>query len=234
MTPASILVIEDEELLGRMICDNLQLDGHVPEHVRRGDLGLERLQAARFDLVILDIMLPGMNGFSVLESIRAAGDDTPVLILSARSSDEDRIRGLEHKADDYLTKPFNLKELLLRVHALLRRGQLKQPLAPIQLGENRIDFSSQVLHTRDGRAVTLTSSEAKLLRVLIQHRDHVVPRRELVTALFGPDTPVTVRTLDNLVLRLRKLLEQDASDPRHLHTVRGVGYRLTDGGPSPD
>ncbi len=226
MTAASILVVEDEALLGRMICDNLRIDGHVPELQRRGDVALERLLEARFDLVILDIMLPGLDGFAVLERVRKRGIETPVLILSARSSDNDRIRGFEYRADDYLTKPFNLKELLLRVAALLRRARGANEDDHVAIGDNRIEFDKHLLVTWDGRSVTLTPSEARLLRLLAQHRGKVVERHELVATTLGPGTAASVRTLDNLVSRLRKAIETDPKEPRWLETVRGVGYRL--------
>ncbi|MCB9919291.1 MAG: response regulator transcription factor [Planctomycetes bacterium] len=227
MNAASLLVVEDEHLLGRMICDNLALDGHVPELARRGDTALDRLREARFDLVILDIMLPGINGFEVLRSLRADGNETPVLILSARSSDADRIRGLEYRADDYLTKPFNIKELLLRVQALLRRARTVHEIDTIDIGDNRITFDRHELATWDERIVVLSPSEARLLRTLVQHRGSVVSRNELVASTFGPGMAATVRTLDNLVSKLRKAIERDAANPVHLKTVRGVGYTLT-------
>lgn len=227
MNSASILVVEDEELLGRMLCDNLALDGHVAEHIRRGDLALERLGEARFDLVILDVMLPGLDGLRVLEELRGREDDTPVLILSARSGDQDKIRGLERKADDYLTKPFNLTELMLRVSALLRRAQTRQKaIQTVRIGEALVDFAAQTITHASGANAEMSASETRLLRVLAQHAGSVVTRQEIVSALFGSKAPPTVRTVDNLVLRLRKLLEDDARKPAFLHTVRGVGFRL--------
>jgi two-component system alkaline phosphatase synthesis response regulator PhoP len=180
------------------------------------------------DLVILDIMLPGADGFTVLHDMRARGDHTPVLILSARISDADRIRGLELEADDYLTKPFNLKELLLRVGALLRRN------TPIGSGDDVLEFSGNKIDFRSHRATTfnddhaqLTPTEVKLLRLLSTRSGEVVSRQEIVQHLFGPATPSTTRSLDNMLLNLRRLFEADTKNPRHLHTVRGVGLRFT-------
>lgn len=222
-----ILIAEDERQLGEMLCDNLTHESYHPEHVLTGPRALERMEKGGIDLLILDVMLPGMDGFSVLEALRARGDKTPVLILSARADDQDRIRGLELQADDYLTKPFNLRELLLRVDALLRR----QP-APaagddtLKFGGNQIDFRAMQATCHDGEVAKLTATETKLLKLLSGHSATVVSRRVVVEHLFGSTAPRTVRTLDNVVLRLRKLFEKDPASPRHLQTVRGVGFRL--------
>ncbi|HEB52167.1 MAG TPA: response regulator transcription factor [bacterium] len=222
-----VLVAEDERQLGEMICDNLTLESYHAEHVLTGPRALERMAKGGIDLLILDVMLPGMNGFDVLQRLRARGDRTPVLILSARADDQDRIRGLELQADDYLTKPFNLRELLLRVDALLRR----QP-APaagddvLAFGGNRVDFRAMRAVTHSGDTAELTATETKLLKLLSGHAGTVVSRRVVVEHLFGSNAPTTTRTLDNVVLRLRKLLEPDQGSPRHLHTVRGVGFRF--------
>lgn len=224
----SCLVVEDEIALGEMICDNLSLESYATELVRSGSEALDRLARGGIDLVILDIMLPVIDGFTVLEEMRKRGDNTPVLIVSARSSDADRIHGLELKADDYLTKPFNLRELLLRVDALLRR----HPPAAVEpkvleFAGNRVDFGSHRARTWTGREEELTATELKLLRLLSSRDGVVVNRKEIVDHLFGPTTPVTTRTLDNLVLRLRKLFERATQQPQHLHTIRGVGLRFT-------
>ena len=222
-----ILVAEDERQLGEMLCDNLAHESYHAEHVLTGPRALERMQRGGIDLLILDVMLPGMDGFEVLQQLRARGDRTPVLVLSARSADQDRIRGLELQADDYLTKPFNLRELLLRVEALLRR----QPAPPagsdvLSFGSNSVDFRSMQATTHTGESVTLTVTETKLLKLLAGHTGTVVSRRLVVEHLFGSAAPTTVRTLDNVVLRLRKLFEPDPAHPRHLVTVRGIGFRF--------
>jgi two-component system alkaline phosphatase synthesis response regulator PhoP len=150
-----------------------------------------------------------------------------VLILSARSADRDRITGLELQADDYLTKPFNLRELLLRVDALLRRRPAPAPGEDtLRFGNNHIDFRSMQARGQDGDEVTLTATETRLLKLLAAHQGTVVSRKIVVEHLFGSTAPLTVRTLDNVVLRLRKLFEHDPKSPRHLHTVRGLGLRF--------
>lgn len=222
-----ILVVEDEPALGEMLCDNLSVDGHHAELVTNGTAALARMAAGGIDLVILDVMLPGVDGFEVLRQLRARGDDTPVLVLSARSSDRDRIRGLELRADDYLTKPFHLRELLLRVDALLRRRPAAAPgTDTITFGGNTIDFRAMTAVTWREEQVELNATEVKLLRLLSANLGTVVARRTIVEHLFGSGAVATVRTLDNLVLRLRRLFEPDAAAPRHLLTVRGVGLRL--------
>ncbi|MEZ6037831.1 MAG: response regulator transcription factor [Planctomycetota bacterium] len=222
-----ILVAEDERALGEMLCDNLSLESYHAEHVMTGPRALERMLKGGIDLLILDIMLPGMDGFEVLRQLRSRGDQTPVLILSARTADQDRIRGLELQADDYLTKPFNLRELLLRVEALLRR---QPPPAPgvdtLAFGGNEVDFRAMSATCHDGQQVTLTATETKLLKLLAAHASTVVTRRLVVEHLFGSSAATTVRTLDNVVLRLRKLFERDPGNPLHIHTVRGIGFRF--------
>ncbi|MBL8748914.1 MAG: response regulator transcription factor [Planctomycetes bacterium] len=222
-----ILVAEDERALGEMLCDNLAVETYHAEHVLTGPKALERMAQGGIDLLILDVMLPGCDGFEVLRQLRARGDQTPVLVLSARSSDRDRIRGLELHADDYLTKPFNLRELLLRVDALLRRRPPPTVGADVlQFGGNEVDFRSMQAKCRDGGTVALTATETKLLRLLAAHAGTVVLRKTVIEHLFGSTAPRTVRTLDNVVLRLRKLFEVDPGAPRHLITVRGLGLRF--------
>lgn len=212
--------------MGEMLADNLQSDGWVAELVRDGLTAIERLERGGVDVVVLDVMLPGCSGFDVLSQMRTRGDQTPVLILSARSDDQDRIRGLELKADDYLTKPFNLQELLLRVRGLLRRS------APTPVGTDTfatphctVDFRSHEATRKDGSVRRLTESEIKLLRLLSGRPGEVVTRKEILDHVFGVRSTAS-RTLDNLVLSLRRLLEADSGPPCHLLTIRGVGLRL--------
>ncbi len=222
-----ILVAEDEGPLGEMLVDNLQLESYHAELVRSGPEVLARMQKGGIDLLLLDVMMPGCDGFAVLEQLRRRGDNTPVLIVSARSADRDRIRGLELAADDYLTKPFNLRELLLRVDALLRRSKAPQPgVDVLTFGGNSIDFRAMRAQNFAGEAADLTPTETRLMKLLAAHAGTVVSRKIVVEHLFGSTAPLTVRTLDNIVLRLRKLFEREPSTPLHLHTVRGLGFRF--------
>lgn len=222
-----ILVAEDEPVLGEMLVDNLQLESYHAELVRSGTEALARMEKGGIDLLLLDVMLPGCDGFTVLHRLRQRGDTTPVLILSARSADQDKIRGLELEADDYLTKPFNLRELLLRVDALLRRSRAPIPGADtLSFGGNTIDFRAMRAQTWSGEDVELTATEVRLVKLLWAHAGTVVSRKIVVEHLFGSTAPLTVRTLDNVVLRLRKLFERNPAEPKHLHTVRGLGFRF--------
>ena len=222
-----ILVAEDEPVLGEMLVDNLQLESYHAELVRSGTEALTRMEKGGIDLLLLDVMLPGCDGFTVLHRLRQRGDTTPVLILSARSADQDKIRGLELEADDYLTKPFNLRELLLRVDALLRRSRAPSPGADtLSFGGNSIDFRAMRAKTWSGEDVELTATEVRLVKLLWAHAGTVVSRKIVVEHLFGSSAPLTVRTLDNVVLRLRKLFESNPAEPKHLHTVRGLGFRF--------
>lgn len=222
-----ILVAEDEPVLGEMLVDNLQLESYHAELVRSGTEALARMEKGGIDLLLLDVMLPGCDGFTVLHRLRQRGDTTPVLILSARSADQDKIRGLELEADDYLTKPFNLRELLLRVDALLRRSRAPSPGADtLSFGGNAVDFRAMRARTWSGEDVELTATEVRLVKLLWAHAGTVVSRKIVVEHLFGSTAPLTVRTLDNVVLRLRKLFERNPAEPKHLHTVRGLGFRF--------
>lgn len=222
-----ILVAEDEPVLGEMLVDNLQLESYHAELVRTGPDALLRMEKGGIDLLVLDVMMPGCDGFTVLHRLRQRGDTTPVLILSARSADQDRIKGLELEADDYLTKPFNLRELLLRVDALLRRSRAPSKGADtLTFGGNTVDFRSMRATTFSGDEVELTATEVRLLKLLAAHVGTAVSRKIVVEHLFGSTAPLTVRTLDNIVLRLRKLFEKEPSAPLHLQTLRGLGFRF--------
>lgn len=227
MMPAPrCLLVEDEPVLADLIRDNLTRDGFAVEHAADGATALSLLADQTFVLLILDVMLPRIDGFDVLRAIRARGDRTPVLILSAKSAESDRITGLELEADDYLTKPFSLRELLLRCQALVRRtlpGSNGRSVCTF--GGNTIDLRARRARTWRGDDVDLTPGEVALLQVLAERPGEVITRRELIDTVFGPSTPVKHRTLDNLVLRLRRLFEP-TDQPVHLHTIRGVGLRL--------
>lgn len=225
--PLRVLLIDDDRKLCRLLRDYLAPMGYDVVAVHDGCAGVEQASQGTWNAVILDVMLPGLDGFEVLRQLRARGDQTPVLILSARAADQDRIRGLELQADDYLTKPFNLRELLLRVDALLRRRP--PPSAGedrLEFGGNRIDFRAMRANCHDGQEIELNATETKLLKLLAGRAGTVVARRTVVEHLFGSAAPTTVRTLDNVMLRLRKLFEHDPAAPKHLHTVRGIGCRF--------
>lgn len=230
MTAPWILIVEDEPLLGELLADNLRHAGFAPELVTDGIEAWDRLQRGGIDLLLLDLMLPSLSGFDVLRRLRELGSRLPVLILSARSSDEERIRGLSLGADDFVAKPFNIRELVLRVRALLRRAQERPdpeetPLV-LEIAGHTVDLASFEVRRQDGAVERLTAREAHLLRYLVGHAGRVVSRNDILDAVWGRDAYPTPRTIDNFIARFRKLFESDARQPRHFLTLRGVGYRF--------
>lgn len=226
-----ILVVEDEPLLALGIRENLEAEGNAVEVVHDGLVALDRLRAARFDLVVLDVMLPGMDGYTLCETMRDDGDRTPVLFLTARGAPDDRVRGLEAGGDDYLAKPFHLRELLLRVAAILRRGSWYQVMPPagseVRFGDNAVDFRTYRAVSWDGREHALTQKEAMILKALAERAGEVVSREDILEKVWGYEVFPSTRTVDNFIVRMRKRFEPDPENPRFIHTVRGVGYRLT-------
>lgn len=230
MSAERLLVVEDEAHLAEVIVDNLALEGWRVDSVADGKAALERLLADPPDLVLLDVMLPGMDGFEVCERLRAAGSRVPVLFLTARSALDDRVRGLELGGDDYLGKPFELSELIQRVRAILRRAEWSRAPSPagdtLRLGDAVVDFKAFAARVGE-REIELSQKETLILRCLAERPGEVVSRREILDTVWGYDAFPTARTIDNFIVRLRRLLEPDARAPRYIHTVRGTGYRLT-------
>ena len=228
-----ILIVEDEENLAQGLQFNLEAEGHSVEIASDGRTAAARLEDPQgcFDLVLLDLMLPGMSGFEVARRARAAGNLVPILILTAKDAVQDLVRGLEEGADDYLTKPFRLDELLARVRGLLRRrrwdGVASVSDAPrsVAIGEATVHFDRFELETPGG-AVSLTTRETGLLRVLVDRDGEAVTRGELLEEVWGLRPETKTRVVDNFIVRLRRYLEADPSKPRHIVSVRGHGYRL--------
>lgn len=230
MSATRLMVVEDEEHLAEVIADNLALEGFEIEVVGDGAQALERIQRDPPALVLLDVMLPSLDGFSVCERLRAQRIDVPILFLTARSAPDERVRGLELGGDDFLGKPFDLRELMLRVRAILRRTQWFASPSPagdvLVLGPARIDFK-RYSATIDGRESVLSPKETMILRCLAEKPGEVVSRAEILSRVWGYDAFPTERTIDNFIVRLRRVLEPDPQSPRYIHTVRGTGYRLT-------
>jgi two-component system alkaline phosphatase synthesis response regulator PhoP len=224
------LVVEDEENLAEVIADNLEVEGYRVQVVGDGLLALDAIRKERPALVLLDVMLPGLDGFQVCERLRAEKNDVPILFLTARADADDRVRGLELGGDDYLGKPFELRELMLRVGAILKRSHWAKTPAQfgdrLRLGEASIDFKSYVASV-DGKDYQLTTKEILILRTLAENAGEVVSRADILDRVWGYDAFPTSRTIDNFIVRLRRLLEPDPANPRYIHTVRGSGYRLT-------
>ena len=228
-----ILVVEDERHLAVMIKFNFEAEGYEVTTVGDGPAALKLFEdrPQEFDLVILDLMLPGMSGYAVCEALREAGNDVPILMLSARTLSEDRIRGFDAGTDQYMEKPFELEELLNRVRHMLQR-HVKQPLLSsdtvgneFEFGRARVNFSTFEAAV-DGRPVRLTNLEMKLLRYFAANDGKVVDRGELLENVWGHSSAQTTRTVDNFVSRLRKYFEIDPGRPRHFLSVRGAGYRF--------
>ena len=224
-----ILLVEDEIHLARGICFNMEQDGYRVSHVETGEDALERMHYDRFALIILDVMLPGIDGFTVCEKIRALDSRVPVLILTAKSEEADRITGLEKGADDYLVKPFNLSEFLLRVRGMLRRSSWYRP-EPVeegyQFGDNEVFLLSYRARTAQGE-IDLTELEVKMLSLFFSKEGAAVTRKELLERVWGYSSDTETRTLDNFIVRLRKYFEHDPANPVYFQTVRGVGYRFS-------
>jgi two-component system alkaline phosphatase synthesis response regulator PhoP len=228
----SILLVEDEENLQEALKLNLELEGYEVTGSFDGAEALRFFQQEHFDLIILDVMLPELDGISVCETIRLTNTEIPILILSAKNSSADRVIGLKKGADDYLTKPFNLEELLLRVDKLIRKsGQLaaRQPLPEVyQFGKNKIDFKALQCSNKKGENITLSKKEGMLLKLLIENKNEVVTREKILQAVWGYNVYPTTRTIDNFILNFRKYFEEDSRNPHYFHSVRSVGYKFTE------
>jgi len=220
-----ILVIEDSRDLAYGLRNNLEIEGYEVEVAEDGRAGLEALARMAPDLVILDLMLPELDGFRVLKSLRAEGRNIPVLILTARGEEADKVRGLRMGADDYVTKPFGLLELLARVEALLRRARPGPLEGGARFGEVEVDPASRTVR-RGGQPVDLAPKEFDLLLALVRARGAVVSRLDLMERVWGYSAAVVTRTVDTHIAELRRKLEDDPASPRHILTVRKAGYRL--------
>ena len=218
-----ILVVEDDETLASVLRDNLEYDGFIVECVPDGLQAVERIRTERPHLILLDLMIPSLDGFEVCRFVSARPDRPPIIILSARTQQEDKIRGLTLGADDYVTKPFSLDELLARIHAVLRRTQPRIP--KLSLGEVTIDFE-QMSASGKGCAIDLTPREFALLQHLAEHAGKVVTRDELLRVVWGYQEIPLTRTVDNFVARLRRKIEPDPHQPRYIRTMYGDGYSL--------
>jgi two-component system, OmpR family, alkaline phosphatase synthesis response regulator PhoP len=228
----SILLVEDEENLHEALRLNLELEGFDVVSAYDGVAALKAIQAEYFDLIILDVMLPEMDGINVTETVRLSNNEIPILILSARNSSADRVLGLKKGADDYLTKPFNLEELLLRVHKLINKNKKLQDKSSLgnsySFGNNIIDFKAQEATTKAGQKIQLSKKETMLLKLLIENKNEVVPREKILQSVWGYNVYPTTRTIDNFILNFRKYFEDDSRNPKYFHSVRGVGYKYAE------
>lgn len=230
MTPR-ILIAEDEKNLRDGIKLNLEMEGYEVEEAENGLEAINKFESQRFNLVILDVMMPQVNGFEVCEKIRLGDGDTPILFLTAKDTGQDKIQGLKLGADDYITKPFNLEELLLRAKILVKHSlkgtEESADLASYHFGRNSINFNTFEAKTPNGD-IQLTKKETQLLKLLVDRKDQVVSRQQILQYVWGYDVFPSTRTIDNFILAFRKYFEKDPKNPIHFHSVRGVGYKFTE------
>lgn len=229
--PKKILLVEDEEHLLKIIQLNLELEGYAVTTAVTGIEALKEFRKSTFDIVLLDVMLPEMNGFDVCEAIRKENTHVPILFLTAKGSGEDRIQGLKLGADDYLTKPFNLEELLLRIQILLKRSSgAKSAETPdlFSFGNSSINFVTYEIKNVTGETLTISKREIALLKLLIERKGEVISREEILDQVWGTDVYPSSRTIDNYILAFRKHFEPNQREPQHFHSIRGVGYKFTE------
>lgn len=226
-----ILLVEDEKNLLEAIRFNLEMEDYEVEPATSGPQAVKKFKEQRFNLVILDVMIPQMDGFAVCEKIRLENMDVPILFLTAKDTHNDKIKGFQMGADDYVTKPFNLEEVLLRVSVLVKhsmKGTKNEMTAKIvKFGDNEVNFGTFEAKGVNG-PLKLTKKEAQLLKLLFDHKNQVISRQQILQYVWEYDVFPSTRTIDNFILSFRKYFEKDLKNPRYFHSVRGVGYKFTD------
>ena len=226
---AKILVVEDEYQMAQALKDNFEMEGYDVIVANDGESGLHYILDSAFDLIILDVMLPKISGFDVCKTARQKGIETPVIMLTARGEEDDKVRGLENGADDYVTKPFSLIEFLARVKAAIRRGATRnKEVAPanlVAIGRLKIDFISYSAFI-EGAMVKMSHTEIEILKFLWNRKNETVKRDDIMKQVYGVDGDITTRTIDNFIVRLRQKIELDPASPKHILTVHGMGYKL--------
>ncbi len=223
---AHILLVEDEPSMQLGLKDNLELESYQVDIAVDGEIGLQKIISSSYDLVLLDVMLPKLSGFDVCKNARAAGITTPIILLTARGEEIDKILGLELGADDYITKPFSVRELLARVKALLRRASSSAPKeSAIAIGRLKIEFNTFQAF-ENGIEIRLSHKEFEILSYLYQNKNKVVSRYNLLEKVWGYDEQPTTRTVDNFVVRLRQKIEVNSNQPKIILTVHGLGYKM--------
>jgi len=223
----TILLVEDEPAMQLGLKDNLEFEKYEVHIVGDGQRALDTIEQRPFDLIILDVMLPTMSGLEVCKQLRQRGIKTPIIMLTARGEEIDKVLGLELGADDYITKPFGVRELLARIKAVLRRSQGLPGGDPdkMSLAGLEIDFGSYTA-TLNAKPLALTPKEIEIMKFLWQHKNKTISRDELLSKVWGYDEAISTRTVDNFILKLRQKIEEDPANPRHIITIHGVGYKL--------
>ncbi|MGD2035489.1 MAG: response regulator transcription factor [Bacteroidales bacterium] len=224
-----ILIVEDEKHMLEGLKDNLEFEGYQVDVASEGHTGLEKVLSNRFDLIILDVMLPGISGFDICKNARKEGISTPVILLTAKGEEIDKVLGLELGADDYITKPFSLRELLARIKAVLRRTETMANKGnsdqSYTIGKLTVNFKNyEAFH--DKIQVKMSHKEFEILHFLFKHANEIVHRDDLMSEVWGIDYEITTRTVDNFILKLRQKIETDPNNPRVILTVHGVGYKM--------
>lgn len=223
-----ILVVDDEQNMRTGLKDNLEFEGYDVETANDGEQGLKKIFEGSYNLIILDVMMPKKSGFDVCKEVRKAGMTTPVILLTAKGEEIDKVLGLEIGADDYVTKPFSLRELLARVKAILRRSEnlvMNEEDREVKIGRLEINFSGYK-STSKNRDVAMSHKEFEILHYLWKHRNTTVTRENLLTEIWGYEETPTTRTVDNFILKLRQKIEIDSNHPQIILTVHGIGYKL--------
>lgn len=222
-----ILLVEDEENIREVVKLNLELEEYEVITSANGKDALKKIEEQHFDLLILDVMLPDVDGFQICEQVRLSNMEVPIIFLTAKDTSLDRINGLKKGADDYLTKPFHLEELLLRVNNLIKRSSKSPENTPkiYTFGNNKINFITFEAETING-SFNLTKKEVKLLKLLIDRKNEVVSRQQILQSVWGYDVYPSTRTIDNFILSFRKYFEENPREPKHFLSIRGVGYKF--------
>ncbi len=224
---ARILIIEDEPAMQLGLKDNLELESYEVDTANDGEAGLAKLKSGKYDLALLDVMLPKLSGFDVCKSSRAAGIRTPIILLTAKGEEIDKVLGLELGADDYITKPFSVRELLARVKALLRRSlpTAEKQISTVNIGRLTLDFEL-LTAVENGNEVKLSHKEFEILSYLYKNKNQVVNRYDLLEKVWGYEEQITTRTVDNFIARLRQKVEMNSNHPKIIYTVHGSGYKM--------
>jgi DNA-binding response OmpR family regulator len=224
---ANILIVEDEPAMQLGLKDNLELETYTVDIAGDGEVGLQKIKSNSYDLILLDVMLPKLSGFDVCKAARSAGIMTPIILLTARGEEMDKVLGLEFGADDYITKPFGLRELLARVKALLRRSQKTSVKDGDSTTIGRLHINFNAFHAEEnGSEIKLSYKEFEILSYLHQHKNNVVSRYDLLEKVWGYEEQPTTRTVDNFIVRLRQKVEINPNQPKIIHTVHGTGYKM--------
>jgi len=230
LNQSRILLVEDESHFLEAITLNLELEGYEVLQAIDGKQGYKYFKSAKFDLIILDLMLPHIDGLTLCKNIRLENTHVPIIMLTAKGSNQEKVEGLKSGADDYITKPFNLEEFLLRVQSLLRRsssGTVKNSVPDIiAIGNKTINFLTYEVNGANAEVVVLSKKEVQLLKLLVDKENEVVSRDTILEEIWGYEIYPTARTIDNFILNLRKYFEENPKEPKHFHSIRGVGYKF--------